>query len=232
MTNPTELLAARVREAPAQPLLTQYAAAGRTELSAASFANWVDKTTNWLEDEGIADLYDPPSPAPLLALELAADQPAHWMTFAWLMAAWQAGLAVSPGPAEGAVLRVGGPGAGAGGPVTVACSLHPLAMPGDPAPGVLDWAAEVRAQPDVHLAVADDPSRAAWAGAPGARSLGELLDGVAPAPGPVLISEPAGPWPAVRDGLLAPLLGGGSAVLAPRVPAAELDRIRAAERIA
>ncbi len=44
----------RARSSGAEPLLTHYdlAGGGRTELSVATFANWVNKTANLIEDVG------------------------------------------------------------------------------------------------------------------------------------------------------------------------------------
>ena len=57
--------------------LTHYdlAGGGRTELSVATFANWVNKTANLIEDVG-AD-------AGQVGLPLATSRPGHWMTLIW-----------------------------------------------------------------------------------------------------------------------------------------------------
>ena len=59
------------RTAGGAPLLTHYGPAGeRTELSVASFANWVAKTVNLLDDLGMAD-------GDVASLPVLADRPAH-----------------------------------------------------------------------------------------------------------------------------------------------------------
>ena len=79
------------------PLLTHYGPAGeRTERSVASFANWVAKTVNLLDEVGAdADT--------TVALPVLAQRPAHWMGLVWPFALWQAGL---PVPAQRAVAVV------------------------------------------------------------------------------------------------------------------------------
>ncbi|WP_392507193.1 TIGR03089 family protein [Naumannella halotolerans] len=231
MPTPVDLLAERVRHDGARPLLTQYRDGARTELSAASFANWADKTVNWLDEEDLTDLDG--TGESLLAIELALTEPAHWMTFVWWMAAWQAGLPVTPVPAAEAAVRVGGPTITAGGAeFVIGCSLHPFAMPGPVAPGVLDFSDEVRPQPDVHQAAPVDPERPAWLDRRGEVTVAGLLDDLTPTTGVGLLTTPTDAWTALRQGLLSPLLGGGSAVLVSgTVSDAELATITRSEGI-
>ena len=86
----TRSLAQRVARRGAQPLLTYYSAAdgARTELSAVTFANWVDKTANLIVDLGHED-GDP------IDVALAEAHPAHWVTLVWIAAAWQRGCPVN-----------------------------------------------------------------------------------------------------------------------------------------
>ncbi len=92
----------RVRTAGADPLLTHYDldAGGRTELSVATFANWVAKTANLIEDLG-AD-------SGVVGLPLALRRPGHWMTLLWPLAAWQRECAIAL-DAAGADVAVVGP---------------------------------------------------------------------------------------------------------------------------
>jgi len=130
-----ELLAAALAADAARPLVTFYddATGERTELSVATFANWVAKTANLLVD----DLAVEPGAAVAVAL------PLHWQTLVWVQAAWSVG-----GVAELAEVGTGahvasGPGAartgGAVAPPAVAVVTHDV----DPAGTPLGQAADV-----------------------------------------------------------------------------------------
>lgn len=212
----------RVRTAGAEPLLTHYDldTGGRTELSVATFANWVAKTANLIEDLG-AD-------SGLVALPLALRRPGHWMTLLWPLAAWQRECAVSL-DAAGADIAVIGPDdpqvlvPGA----TLACSLHPLGLGLRDLPdGVLDFTTEALAQPDRAGTLPSAPNAPAWidgTGVDGAGIDGTGVGGVEvfshadlaatpPVSGRVLV-RPSGPLETLRAAVLGPLLGGGSAVV-------------------
>src|SRR5687767_11353023 len=81
------LLAGQLRRNGSRPLVTFYddATGERVELSVATYANWVAKTSSLLQDE--------------LGLErgdtVLVDLPAHWLTPVWLGACWSNGLAVT-----------------------------------------------------------------------------------------------------------------------------------------
>jgi hypothetical protein len=88
-TTPGDLLVGRLRTDPGGPLLTFYddATGERTELSAATFANWVAKSANLLADElGVG-------PGNRVALRL----PAHWQTVVALHAIWRVGALAGTG---------------------------------------------------------------------------------------------------------------------------------------
>lgn len=88
---PEDALRAALAADPGRPLLTWYddQAQARIELSVATFANWVAKTANLLQDEvGLA-------PGGRVAIRL----PAHWQALVWLHAAWAAGHLAVWGPA-------------------------------------------------------------------------------------------------------------------------------------
>ena len=172
------LLADRQRTDPARPLVTFYddATGERIELSATTYANWVNKTAGLVQDE--------------LEVErgclVLVDLPTHWLGAVWLGAAWTVGLCVTDDPAAAgsADLVVCGPDgleayAGQAGRVpVVALSLRPLgARFADPLPdGVIDYGAVVLAQPDAFLPYdppsAEDP---AWRDATGTLTQTELL---------------------------------------------------------
>ncbi len=205
----TRSLAQRVARRGAQPLLTYYSAAdgARTELSAVTFANWVDKTANLIVDLGRED-GDP------IDVALAEAHPAHWVTLVWIAAAWQRGCPVNL-EATGASLLVVGPGDDRRAEVTVACSLHPLGLGfRPPVPGVIDYA-EVFVQPDAH----DEAS-----------SLLDVPGDVAVRDTRLLLADPPPGWEAVAQALVAPVLGDGSTVVAVGYDAAGLDALAVSER--
>lgn len=209
-----DALAGRLRRNGAQPLLTYYDASdgSRVELSAVTFANWVDKTSNLIADLGHED-GDP------IDLTLAASHPGHWVTLVWLAAAWQRGCPVNSRP-SGAPLMVIGPGEVGRADLTVACSLHPLGRGFAELEDAVDYA-DVFAQPDLH-----DVSPLAT---------GEVLDATTPPPVTpsderLLLADPAPGWGTVVDALLAPTLGSGSAVVAVGYDREALAALTTAER--
>lgn len=178
-----DVVTTRLGSEPSTPLVTCYgsdAPGDRSEFSARSFMNWVDKTANLVVDE--FDLAE----GDRIALPVLVEHPHHWMAWVWLAAAWRVGCLPDVGDRPGdldqldvalerADLVVGGPAVAAASVPTLACSLHPWGMPVDAvADGVLDFAAEVRPQPDAWLGpdpAADTPvwHTATWdevAGAP------------------------------------------------------------------
>lgn len=223
-----DVLAERVRTDGSRPLLTYYnpSRGERTEFSATSFANWVDKTANLIDTLGVEGL---------VAAPVSVTASSHWMGLVWTFAAWQRGLAyaaVLPPLPDDAGLAVIGPDdptpllPGA----TIACSLHPLGLGLRDLPkGVLDYTSEALAEPDAHWAADVDPDAPCWFD-----DLREITHadwlGLPPEADRVLVRE-AAPWLVVQEALVRPLLGGGSAVLlAGGVSEADLARIIASER--
>ncbi|MFW6600151.1 TIGR03089 family protein [Propionibacteriaceae bacterium Y2011] len=204
-----ELLQRRIRQDGAQPLLTCYNADGaRTELSAITYGNWVAKAANFIADQVGAGAGD------RIALEVAARRPGHWMSLVWVGGCWAAGVEVVLDPDADAVAVVSGPELEFGSTTgeRYACSLHPLALGfGDGLPdGVVDWADEVRSEPDALLVtppMADDP---AWEG----MSYAEVaaIDGQSERVVLDCREAPDDVLGLVREALVAPLLGGGSSV--------------------
>lgn len=210
----------RVAALPSQPFFTHYGDDARIELSAVTFANWVDKTANMLEDLGI-------DPGEIVQLEVARAHPGHWVSMVWVVACWQRGCAVSLENHPDAVLVVTGPDGALDERMTVACSLHPLGMGFATAPtGCTDYA-EVFSQPDSHVSEPVDPS--AVAVIPDV-TFGDLA-ATTPSPERLLATDPAAGWPTIRDLLVAPLLGGGSTVIATAGDEIALERIRRQERV-
>lgn len=210
----------RLDALPSQPFYTHYDDDARIELSAVTFANWVDKTCNLLEDMGV-------DPGEVVQLDLARSHPAHWVTMVWVAACWQRGCTASLDADPGAVLVVAGPDAVADGRMTVACSLHPLGVGFPVAPqGCTDYA-EVFSQPDAHVAEPLAPT--AIAVAPDVTF--QMLREVTPRPQRLLATDPASGWDTIRDLLVAPLLGGGSTVVVIGANDQKAERIREQERV-
>jgi uncharacterized protein (TIGR03089 family) len=222
---PPQLLDRALRADPARPLLTFYddATGERTELSVATFANWVAKTANLLRDD--------------LAVEpgttLAVDLPPHWQAAVWLQSAWALGLHVVPpgAAAEIAVIGYDGtPPTGAGD--VVALGLGPLGLPRRdataPAGTTLDYDREVPGHGDRFV-----PDQAADPAGPalttGGRTMSGADLGVAAQAAPVLsagsrllVAEPLTRLAAVLGAVLVPLATEVTAVLCRHLDPARL----------
>ena len=195
----------------------------RTELSVATFANWVAKTANLLRDDLAVE------PGGTLSLDL----PPHWQAAVWLQSAWALGLHVVPAgaPAEVAVIGYDGtppPGAAD----VVALGLGPLGLPrrdvAAPAGSTLDYDREVPGHGDrfvVDRAV--DPAGPALTA--GGRTLSGADLGAAaqdapalPAGSRLLVTEPLSRLAAVLGGLLVPLATEVTAVICRHLDPARL----------
>ena len=218
-------LAERGRRNGSDPLLTWYRpeTGGRTELSVKTFANWVDKTANLLDTLEVSGLVAGP---------VSTDHPGHWMSLVWPLAAWQRGCCYTPALDAAAELVVVGPESPLPHPpaLTIACSLHPLALGLRDLPsGVLDFTGEALAEPDAHYALEVAANALAWSGAGPHRSHAATAQ-VTPQPGRILV-RPSSAWETLAAAILGPLLGGGSAVVVEGpVDDAALARLAAAER--
>ncbi len=229
------------------PRLTWYGPDGeRVELSGKVLDNWVAKTANYVVDELDA------GPGSVIDI----DMPAHWRSLCWVLAAWQAGAAVSYGPGTGMnhdVTVTTGPLAAEPGspgprPLTVAVALGALEMrwAGNLPAGVLDYAAEVRARGDVFVSFAEptgtdvavvgsdsaDPAAALGAATLGSITFGSLLGGYAhptERSERVLLPAEDGLETAVRNALGIFSAGGSVVLMHPSVPVTE--RLLSAERI-
>lgn len=218
---PADLLRSALAADPARPLVTYYddATGERVELSVATFANWVAKTANLLQDELSAEPGD----------RLALLSPAHWQTAVWLIACSSTGVVADvQGDPSGADLVVSGPdtldAARACSGERIALSLRPLgARFPQPPEGFTDYAVEVPGQGDRFTPYAPVDPDGAHLGLPGeadltgtrtverARADAERL-GLGP--GSRLLSfRPFDNWAGISTGLLAPLASGGSVVL-------------------
>ncbi|WP_128375823.1 TIGR03089 family protein [Streptomyces cavernae] len=218
---PADLLRSALAVDPARPLVTFYddATGERVELSVATFANWVAKTANLLQDGLSAE------PGERVALLL----PAHWQTAVWLIACSSVGvIADVGGDAARADHVVAGPDALDAGLACsgerIALSLAPLGrrFPTPPA-GYADYAVEVPTQGDRFTPyVPVDPEAPALVVAGAEYTGAEVVERAradAPVlgltgPGSRLLSAlPYDTWEGLGAGLYAPLAAGGSVVL-------------------
>ncbi|MDO5735267.1 MAG: TIGR03089 family protein [Propionibacteriaceae bacterium] len=208
----------RLNALPSQPFFTHYEGDARIELSAVTFANWVDKTCNMLEDMGV-------DAGEVVQLDVARSHPGHWVTMVWVAACWQRGCTVSLTEDDTAALVVQGPGSLSDGRLTVACSLHPLGLGFPVVPAGCSDYAEVLAQPDDHVAEPVTPENVAVT--PDVTF--EDLRQVTPRAERLLATDPAPGWHTIRDLLVAPLLGNGSTVVVVEATEEHIERIRAQE---
>lgn len=217
----------RRKTADAALLLTYYdvPAGHRTELSATSFANWVHKTANLLEELGA-------EPGDEVWAPLLGTHPGHWVGSVWTVACWLAGTTVSVAEPGAARIGVTGPEGAPGtfGGTVVACSLHPLGLGfAEGTPGDLDYA-DVLTQPDDYLTFdrddSEDLARRAWTDTP--QTLGEVL--AVPARDDRFLVVPRNPFEPLSAALVPALLGAGSVVMVTGGGVAERARIAGSER--
>ena len=225
-----ECLRRRVRDRGADPLITYYDvnSGERTELSATTFANWVNKTSNLLVDD--LDI----APGDAVTLAVADAHPGHWVTLIWELACWQVGAEVQTGRSTPASVLVTGPDTGWSAPrvtTVVACSLHPLGLPGPAGTGdVLDYNLEVRGQADQFPATRQPEDAAAWRDDERTATQAELVAITAGPPARRLV-VPIDAWTTAQQALVTPLLTGGSTVIVSGAATPEqLGRIRTSER--
>jgi len=146
-----DALQGRVKRSGAGPLITYYRDDARIELSAITFANWVDKSANLLTALDADD-------HPRLLLDLLRSATLHWTTLVWAFAGWQlGGTIVAPTSQDFAAdlaadVAIVGPERAfpVPGVETIACTLHPLGLGFPQRPDGVTDAAELLAQPDLH----------------------------------------------------------------------------------
>ncbi|MDB1087170.1 TIGR03089 family protein [Streptomyces sp. ACA25] len=233
---PADLLRSALRADGARPLVTYYddSTGERVELSVATFANWVAKTANLLQDELNAE------PGDRLALLL----PAHWQTAVWLLACASTGVVAEvDGDPAAADLVVTGPGGLTGARACpgerIALSLRPMgARFPQPPEGFTDYAVAVPGQDDTFTAYAppgpDDPALVVDGAEYSAGRIVEAARADARTrrlePGDRLMSRlDYSGWAGLSAGLFAPLAAGASVVLSR--PADGLDEARLTARL-
>ncbi len=228
----TALLAERLRQRVSRdgsaPLLTFYDvdSGARTELSASTFSNWVDKTSNLLVDEVAVDEGD------VISMPLAVEAPGHWLTAVWQLACWQVGLVVDlTNPPQAAAVVTGRQWSAYAEGEVFACALHPLGFGfGEPLPdGVRDYAIEVRSHADRYVGYPPEAGSTAWVDAERTLAQAELVNGHGP-PARRLV-RPGEPWDTCRNGVVTALVTGGSAVMVVGGDADQLERIAQSERV-
>jgi uncharacterized protein (TIGR03089 family) len=230
----SELISGRLRrwlrEQGSSPLLTYYdpARGERVELSGVSVANWVAKTSNLLVDELDVE------PGDAVDLALAKTHPGHWVSLVWVLACWEVGAVVTVDQtgATVAVLGPDDPAEAVRAETVLVCSLHPLGLPlpGPPPAGALDYALEVRTQPDEHTALPQSGLTLAWRDRERQLTQADLVASAGSSDRRLV--RPADPWATVRTALVEPLLGGGSTVVvAGPVNDGRLAEIAAQERV-
>jgi uncharacterized protein (TIGR03089 family) len=224
-----ERLRQRVRLDGSAPLFTFYdlESGDRTELSATSFSNWVDKTSNLLVDEVAVGEGD------VIGMPLVVEAPGHWLTAVWQLACWQVGLAVDlTNPSLPAAVVTGRQWQGHAERDIFACALHPLGFGfGEPLPdGVRDYAIEVRSHADRYFGYPPEPAAIAWVDAERILTQAELgnVDG----PPARRLVRAGDPWATCRDGIVTALATGGSAVVVIGGDSDQVTRIADSERIA
>jgi uncharacterized protein (TIGR03089 family) len=226
-STPAGLLAAALSADPSRPLLTYYddATSERTELSVATFGNWVAKTANLLRDD--LDLQP--------GARVEVDLPLHWQAAVWLQACWAMGLVVvlpsGPAPAfqpvELAVVTHDRAQSSAAEVVSLGLGPMGLARPGAlPAyAGALDYDREVHGHGDVFSPTVPPleedaalvlPPRGEGRDGGAALTGGELAVAAAsaeplPAGGRLLVTTAFTTPAAVVGGLLVPLLDDAAA---------------------
>jgi uncharacterized protein (TIGR03089 family) len=234
---PAQLLTRSLARDGARPLVTFYddATGERVELSVATYANWVSKTANLLQDGLSAE------PGERVAVLL----PTHWQTAVILSACWAAGLTVATGlealaPADIAFTAadtVEAARSATGARDVVALSLLPFARPAAGLPaGVLDYALEVPTYGDrfapYNPVLPGDPAFAVEAGTVSGGDLVAAGEALGLEPGArVLSTSDFTDLESVVRGLLAPLAADGSVVLCRNLDHAQVDRRVAAEKV-
>jgi uncharacterized protein (TIGR03089 family) len=227
---PADLLRSALAADPGRPLVTFYddATGERVELSVATFANWVAKTSNLLQ----GDLAAAPGDRVTLLL------PAHWQTAVWLLACASVGVVADVGgdPAAADVV-VSGPdtleAARACSGERVALALRPLGgrFPQTP-DGFVDYAVEVPGQGDRFAPFAPvDPDEPALIVAGREFSAAEVVEraGAEGTGDRVLSGLPYDTWDGLNAGLYGALATGGSVVLCRHLE--QLDEEGLAKRI-
>jgi uncharacterized protein (TIGR03089 family) len=223
-----ELLHQRVRTNGSAPLFTFYDfdSGARTELSATSFSNWVDKTSNLLVDEVAVDEGD------LISMPLALEAPGHWLTAVWELACWQVGVVVDlTNPTQPATVVTGRRWQSHAARDVYACALDPMGFGfGKPLPdGIRDYAIEVRRHADRFFGSSPGTDATAWVDAERTLTQADLVKVDGPPTRRLVRAEE--PWATCRDSVVTALVTGGSTVVVAGAEADQVARIADSERV-
>ncbi|HJY43461.1 MAG TPA: TIGR03089 family protein [Propionibacteriaceae bacterium] len=223
-----ELLHQRVKTNGSAPLFTFYDlnSGARTELSAASFSNWVDKTSNLLVDEVAVDEGD------VISMPLALEAPGHWLTAVWELACWQVGVVVDlTNPTQPATVVTGRHWEGHAARDVFACALDPMGFGfGESLPdGIRDYAVEVRRHADRFFGSSPDTGATAWVDAERTLTQADLVEVDGPPTRRLVRADE--PWNTCRDGVVTALVTGGSTVVVVGADADQVARIADSERV-
>ena len=182
----------------------------RTELSATSFANWVDKTSNLMSALGVED--------GTVAGPVSLEHPGHWVSLIWPLAAWQHGCSYAAvarrevGDAELAVIgprrRESDPPGGHSG--VFAASACPGAAAGCRA---VFSTSPVRRWPRRTPTGRPPWHRTRWPGSTSSGASPIVTCSAWTRSDQRVLVRPGTAWETLAAALLRPLLGGGSSVV-------------------
>ena len=236
-STPAALLTRALALDGARPLVTFYddETGERVELSVATYANWVSKTANMLQDGLSAERGE----------RVAVQLPTHWQTPVILSACWAVGLVVATGLEAVAAADIVFTAAdtveaarlSTGAREIVALSLLPFARPAASLPtGVLDYALEVPTYGDrfspYNPVLPGDLAFAVEGGVASGADLVAAAELTGLAPGArVLTTSDFTDLEAVVRGMLAPLSVNGSVVLCRNLDPAVVEKRIAAEKV-
>lgn len=154
LTIPAALKALAERGASPTPLLIDHSAGPRIELSGRVLVNW------WAKNCGLLEMEFGLSPGDTVCL----DVPPHWRTLPLALAALSLGATVTDRAEDADLVITNRPSEHMSAPEVLAVTLEALAVsfPGDLPEGMVDHAAEVRAQPDALTFSAANAAQASW----------------------------------------------------------------------
>lgn len=225
LTTVTDELLGPLLADPHRPALVVYTAAGRTELSVATLANWAAKVAGLLVDE----LGCRPGDQVLVRL------PAGWQTAGVLLGCWWAGCVVTDQDGAAGVAAFVAPGDDAAADEVFVVSGHPLGAPAaDLAAHQRDFGSAVLIHADRFSPPAVNGSDPAVATEEGLLSVDDLLAAArAAAPEPAARVLSTADWE-LPDGvleLLGPLAAAGSLVQLAGPGTPDVEHVRSVERV-
>ena len=233
LTIPAALTALTERGSSPTPLLIDHSAGPRIELSGRVLVNWWAKNCGLLEMEfGLG-----------AGGTVCLDVPPHWRTLPLALAALSLGATVTDRAEDADLVITNRPWEHMSAPDVLAVTLEALAVsfPDDLPEGMVDHAAEVRAQPDALMFSAASATQASWdVGGVDSASLEQLLaaeaaDGAGASVSWLAVgdTDTAQGWSAAVASLLACQPEGSLVLVAPDalVDGAPADTLRTQERI-